>query len=192
VLPRLSFGFVSAFPSENHPGVKTDYICLLGQGLLSKEDYITLKDALEAASLSHADFQKVLVVESISLVNLNTGQQLNYTQTDFSRGPGYAFCKYDVGPDFSSDVDRNNKFELTISTYGRRKHGWYSYCARRTITGGLDLEVLAPFEIRCHAALWWCSAERTEEQLTSKQFSSRISIPGPVPVGTMVTWTFHP
>jgi pimeloyl-ACP methyl ester carboxylesterase len=172
-------------------GIQLDYGYLFGRGMLSDAEYSALGDNLSNATLSQAEFDKLLRVTA-KLTDA-AGADIGLNAPLLECGPGYALLRYRLlAGEQPRLAGHSSRLELTIETTVERRQGWYGFRSTRTILEELELQLIAPFPVYAAGGFWWCAAARSEERLGARRYSSKVTIPGPVPVGTGVIWFFDP
>ena len=172
--------------------IHIDFGFIFGQGALNQEEYQTLGDSLRAASLTKEEFRRLLAANIDLTLNPDqpTQTKVAFLEPTLQRGPGYACLHYPIAN--QTAVIRDNRLEIKLSTTLRRHQAWYGFVATRTVVGETKLQLTAPFKIYPLAKIWWCKAPWEPGTFGTDYFSSKITIPGPLPVGTQVNWVFAP
>jgi len=171
--------------------IHVDYGYIFGRGSLTEEEYAGLGDRLRTASLKKEEFDRLLKVD-VELLSTDAGkeQHIALKQPELEIGPGWA-CLHNAleKPD---SVGRNNRLRITLRTRILRQQAWYGFRSTRAVLGETELQLTAPFPVHPVSRIWWSEAQWQQETLGSKSFSSKIVIPGPLPVGTDIIWVFEP
>jgi hypothetical protein len=188
-LPHRDLTVCLALESYQPKNLRIDYCQLLGKGLLTNDEFRAIGDRLEQASVSQKDFDKILRVTRTSFVKAGSGDEVSYQAPAFQAERGYALLKYRLDS-LDPTIGRDNVLKLSVTSFLSKHHGWYGYVSTRTVLGELKLQLVAPFPVRMAGGVWWSNQKPDEDFINSKQFSSRVTIPGPVPAGTLVLWIF--
>jgi pimeloyl-ACP methyl ester carboxylesterase len=172
-------------------GIHVDFGYLFGRGALTEEEYADLGDSLRTASLKKEELDRLLRVEA-ELWSTDSDQERSVVlkQPELNTGPGYACLRHAL--EQPGSVGRNNRLKLTLHTTLRRHQAWYGFRSTRTVLGEAELQLTAPFPVYPLSRIWWSEAQWQQERLGAKSFSSKVTIPGPLPVGTDVIWMFEP
>jgi hypothetical protein len=188
-LPHRDLTVGLALESYQPKNLRIDYCQLLGKGLLTNDEFRAIGDRLEQASASQTDFDKILRVTRASFAKVGAGSEMSYQAPTFQAERRYALLKYRLDA-LDPAIGRDNVLKLSVTSFLSKHHGWYGYVSTRTILGDLKLQLVAPFPVRMAGGSWWSSQKPDEDFINSKQFSSRVTIPGPIPIGTLVLWIF--
>lgn len=173
------------------PKFHFDFAYIFGQGTLSNLEFGALGDSLKQQSLTMQEFSRLLTAEvELFATHSGTDQNVPLAQPQLVRGPGYACLKFPiVGPSLEG---RANRLQLRLKTILRRHSGWYGYRARRTILGETDIQLIAPFSLHPVTRIWWSNPQWENVPLGTDRYSSKVTIPGPLPSGTDIMWIFEP
>jgi hypothetical protein len=163
---------------------ESDYEHLLGAGLLNGEEYRKIADRLNGLDATPGDIGRVFDVKCVSLCLGGTERPYKFASS--KPGPGHVVLTYVLEED---RLPTRAGLKLNLSSVISSKHGWYVYRARRTIIQRLTVRLTAQFQIAAlKSGLWWCDPQRHEVPVGDRNWTSTLSVPGPIPVGTELFW----
>ncbi len=173
-------------------GFHVDYGYIFGRGALTEAEYGVLGDRLREASLKKEEFDRLLGVEVALSATDRAGhqRQVRLKQPELDIGVGYA-CLHHGLLEEPDAVGRNNHLKLILNTSIQKHQAWYGFRSTRTVLGVSQLQLTAPFHIYPLSRIWWSDAQWQPETLGTNSYSSTVTIPGPLPVGTEVIWMFE-
>lgn len=177
-----------AFPPK---ALHVDYGYIFGRGALTEAEYADVGDKLRKASLKREDFDRLLQVEAELLATGRTGERnIPLRQPELEIGAGYACLRYELLEE-PGTVGRNNRLKLILNTSLWKHQAWYGFRSTRTVLGETELQLTAPFRIYPLSRIWWADARWQQETLGANFYSSKVTIPGPLPIDTDMIWMFE-
>jgi pimeloyl-ACP methyl ester carboxylesterase len=172
-------------------GIHVDFAYIYGRGALNESEYGLLGDNLKKASLTKEEFDLLMSVQ-VKLFATASGDAHTVALGDpkLITGPGFACLSFPLNQ--AELKGRDNRLQLTLKTSLQRHQAWYGYRARRTVLGETNVQVIAPFPLHPVTRLWWSDAHWENGSLGTNRYSSKVTIPGPLPAGTDIMWLFEP
>jgi len=121
--------------------METDYVQVLGEGLLSEEKFAEIAGGVEIPT-------KFLEIDALRVAQ--RGRVFDYAREKLERGVGWTVMTFRA-QDGLQEGEVYDQLDLRLKTFVAAGSGWYFYYLPRTVLKRLVVDLRAPFHLSCHA-----------------------------------------